>query len=128
MKSWILLLDAWFVDNIIGVWKYFNHLYVQGNDFKTMSNILVENSHFIWYLDCQNAHFFVSHCIRVKTSYSIFRAWSSNKFEIAAFFSWSDWLKYVLPVKGPDTVRGLSAGSIHANRTSLLIRMPCSIL
>ena len=32
------------------------------------------------------------------------------------------------PVKGPDTVRGLSAGHIRANSTSLLIRTPCSIL
>ena len=30
----------------------------------------------------------------------------------------------VQPVKGPDTVRGLSAGRICANRTSL----PCSII
>jgi len=34
----------------------------------------------------------------------------------------------VVPVKGPDTVRGLLAGRICANRMSLLIRMPCSII
>ena len=32
-------------------------------------------------------------------------------------------MERLLPVKGPDTVRGLSAGHIHANRTSPLIRI-----
>ena len=36
-------------------------------------------------------HFFVQK-LQLKTSYSIFRAGSSNEFEIAAFLKWSDWL------------------------------------